>query len=346
MKNHNAEQVITAGRTRARHWEIVYHDLIDLYGPKIGLDGVGLWVTYQRFVQREAAHLLAGKAWPSHRGLLADLFRCGQTTLRDTRRKLQDAGLITVTSGAELAARSQEEYDQQLLLWQTEGKPRQAVRRVTLADLATIGITNPARSMIIEVHDPLTILPFCDKFNLTYSPYISHYGDDGMPVWDIRFDDYPGLIRGPNRIAAAVRYIEDNLNAGEVDRRHRPLLSAHQIRSLLRCNEDDAETIAICNRLLQQRARLSGDEGEAPEPLLRSPVVPLPDDVRGLLGYLGWQGPTTEVEYAFRLDPARVYERLNYWLDHRDDVDNPAAAFRADLRAAQQPITGLAEIEF
>lgn len=322
--------VITEGYTRDRHWEIVYHDLIDLYGPKIGLDGVGLWITYRRFIQHNPDHLLTDKAWPSHRGLLAPLFKIGQTRLRNTRRTLVDAGLIKVIKGRELASRSQEAYDRQLLIWHEEGKPRRPIRRITLSDLAELGIQNPARTLFIEVNDPLTFHPFCERFGLTYSPEITSYSDTGQPVWNMAFDDYDGLIRGPNRLLAATRYIDDNLSASPADRHHLPLVTAQQIRSLLRCQPDDTETISVCNRFLERRAGLA--QGQESPNAPQSTPRRLPDDVLGILKKLGWSGSTAEVEAYFQQDRDRVYRLLDYWLEHREDVENPAAAFRQNLR--------------
>jgi hypothetical protein len=324
--------VITEGYTRDRHWEIVYHDLIDLYGPKIGLDGIGLWVTYKRFIQHNPDHLLTDKAWPSHRGLLAPLFKVGQTSLRNTRRDLVDAGLIEVTKGRDLARRSQEDYDRQVLSWHEEGKPRKPVRRITLGQLAAMGIQNPSRTLFIEVNDPLSFHSFCERFLLTYSPQVTSHNDEGQPVWNMEFDDYDGMIRGPNRLLAATRYIENNLCARPADRDHWPLVTEQQIRSLLRCKPDDKETINIRRRMLERRAAAAG-RADRSQVSTQEPT-PLPDDVLSMLRRLRWNGPTAEVAAHFARDPDRVYELLDYWLEHRSEVDNPAAAFRQALRYA------------
>ncbi len=326
--------IITEGYTRKRHWEIVYHDLIDLYGPKIGLDGIGLWNTYKRFVQHDPDHLLLDKAWPSHRGLLAPLFKVGQTSLRNARDRLVDAGLIKITSGRHLASRSQTIYEQQLLIWQEEEKPRKPIRRITLSDLADLGIQNPARTLFIEVNDPLTLHPFCERFGLRCVPEVTSHNDNGQPVWNMVFEDYPGLIRGPNRLLSAIHYIENNLNVSPTDRVHFPLVTEQQIRSLLRCRSDDSATINIRSRLLARRTQIaSSDQGMTTAHQPSSPPT-LPDDVLGMLRLLGWQGSTEEVEQHFQRDQELVYERLNYWVIHREEVDNPAAAFRESLRYA------------
>lgn len=334
MHDEDERAVIVEGYTRERHWEIVYHDLIDLYGPKIGLDGVGLWVTYKRFIQHNPNHLLTDKAWPSHRGLLAPLFKVGQTKLRNARQALADAGLIEVVKGRDLARRSQEEYDQQLLIWHDQGKPRKPVSRITLSDLAELGIQNPSRTIFIEVNDPLTFHAFCDYFDLTYSPDSTSIDGQGQPVWNMNFEDYPGLIRGPNRLLAAARYIEDNLKAHATGRQASSLITEQQVRSLLRCRSDDQETQSIRDRLLDWRDSLVNSDrlaGEQYEPL---PKEVLPGDVISKLERLGWKGSLVEVEKYFHQDPARVYEQLDYWLEHRREVENAAAAFREGLRYA------------
>ncbi len=321
----NAPVFITSGYTRDRHWEVVYHDLVDLYGPKIGPDGIGIWVTYKRFIQHNPEHLLVDKTWVSHKGTLASLFQVGQTTLRTTRTKLKDAGVITIASGRDLVTRSQRQYNAQLL---GGGKIPQN-GPITMSRLAAMGIRNPATTLFIEINDPLTLHAFCDRFKLTCSPFIKWYNADS-PVWEMQFsDDYAGLIRGPNRLLAAVRYIEDNLSASRGDRVHWPLVTEEQVRSLLRCKDDDRETIAIRTRLLQRRARLVGE----------SPGAPLPDNVLIGLDQLGFRGPTTEVERYFRDDPRRVIKVLQHTLraakterDGELTVDNPAALFLTLLR--------------
>lgn len=332
MQDEGERAVIVEGYTRERHWEIVYHDLIDLYGPKIGLDGIGLWITYKRFIQHNPDHLLTDKAWPSHRGLLAPLFKVGQTKLRNARQSLADAGLIEVVKGRDLARRSQEEYDQQLLIWHDQGKPRKPVSRITLSDLADLGIQNPSRTIFIEVNDPLTFHAFCDYFELAYSPDSTSLDSQGRPVWNMRFEDYSGLIRGPNRLLAAARYIEDNLKAHAAERHASSLVTEQQVRSLLRCRSDDQETQSIRDRLLDWRYSLvDGDD------LVGNGLPPrdvLPAEVLSKLDRLGWKGSFLEVEKHFHRDPDRVYEQLNYWLEHRGEVDNAAAAFRESLRYA------------
>lgn len=246
---------------------MVYHDLVDLYGPKIGLEGVGLWITYKRFIQNNPEHLLTGMAWPSHRALLAPLFRVGERALRGAREALADAGLITVFTGRELAAATQAEQEEQQLLRISEGKARKAVRLITLTDLAAAGIRNPARSLMIEVNDPLPFYAFCEAFDLTYSPHVTAYDADGLQVWNMLFDDYPGLIRGPNRILAAARYVEDNLDASEADRRYWPLIGESAVRSLLRSRSDDKDVTVIRERLLRKRAeRLASKDSSATVP--------------------------------------------------------------------------------
>ncbi len=321
----NPSIFITSGYTRDRHWEVVYHDMVDLYGPKIGLDGLGLWVTYKRFIQHNPEHLLFDKTWVSHKGMLASLFGVGQNTLRSTRTKLKDAGLIAVATGRELVTRSRQQYEAQLL----GGGKIPPNGPITMSRLAAMGIRNPATTLFIEVNDPLTLHAFCDRFKLTCSPYVKWPNGD-TPVWEMQFgDDYAGIIRGPNRLLAAVRYVEDNLSASRGDRAHWPLVTEAQVRSLLRCKDDDRETIAIRNRLLQRRARLVG----------QSPGAPLPENVLTGLDQLGFRGSTAEVERHFRDDPRRVIEVLQHALraakterDGELTVTNPAALFLTLLR--------------
>jgi hypothetical protein len=287
---------ISEGYTRKRHWEIVYHDLMDLYGPMIGPDGIGMWLTYKRYVQNDPEHILEGRAWPSHRSL-ADLYGCGRKRLHSARKRLTSAGLITVTRGSDLG--------------------------MDLSDIARLGIQNPANTLFIEVNDPLEFDDFCAAFFLAYSP-VEHNGR-----WDMKFDDYEGRILGNNRLLAAAAYIEEHITD----------VTEEQIRSLLRCSEDDRKTIGIRNRLIN-RHRQHSDETQRR-------VSTLPDTALAILRRLGWQGPLDEVEELFAEDSELVWEQLDYWLKHRNDVDNPAAALRQSLRyGSLEPAEPLEELEF
>jgi hypothetical protein len=144
------------------------------------------------------------------------------------------------------------------------------------------------------------------------------------------FDEYPGLIRGPNRLMVAARYIEDNLNIDPVDRPYNPMVTEEQIRSLLRCKPDDNDTPIIRSRLIQRRAKLVGEP---------SPGMALPENILVGLRNLGWRGDTAEVEAHFRDNPQRVIELLTHALtaslrmcDGEQAVEEPAALFRALLR--------------
>ncbi|MCP4539204.1 MAG: hypothetical protein GY832_18865 [Chloroflexi bacterium] len=331
----NEGVIITTGYTRKRHWETIYHDLVDLYGPMIGIEGPSLWFTYKRFVQNDPNHILTDLAWPSHKGL-APFFGIGKTKLRNARRALERAGLITVTMGRDMVAQSQREYDNQIL---NGGKPQNGV--ITLSDLAALGIKNPSTTLFINVHDPLTFYPFCNKFNLTYAPVIK------WDRWEMAFDNYKGRIFGPNRLFAAVRYIEDNMYASPSDRHHWPLVTEEQILSLLRCRDDDKETIDIRRRLLQRRDRIVG--ASAPEPAL-------PNNVLTGLRQLEFKGPTAEVEDCFANDPRRVVQLLAYCLTEAKRVNrngkplvpNPAGLFVSLLREPEHELEleGWEEIEF
>ncbi|MCP4539736.1 MAG: GntR family transcriptional regulator [Chloroflexi bacterium] len=313
---------ITGGYTRDRHWENIYHDLHDLYGPMIGIEGPTMWFVYKRHIQHSPDHLLTDMAWPSHKQL-AKFYGVGETKLRNARERLEKAGLITVTRGRDLASQSQWHYDHQLL---NGGKTQNGA--ITLSDLAALGIQNPARAMFIKIHDPLTFHPFCNKFNFSYSPIIKYN------KWEMEFDDYGGRIYGPNRLLAAVRYIENNLSAAPSDRYHWPLITEEQIRSLLRCKDDDYETIEICRRMLQRKARIAG----------AAPGSILPDHVLAKLRQLGWQGDTAEVEQHFATNPQRVIDLLLQALtaatvqrNGQQTVKNPAALFRTLLRDLGEP---------
>lgn len=320
---------ITAGYTRQRHWETVYHDLIDLYGPMIGIEGPSLWLTYKRHVQNDPNHLLSDLAWPSHEKL-APFYGIGKTKLRNARKALEKAGLIIVTMGRDLVAQSQRDYDNQLLSSEKiQNGP------ITLSDLAALGIKNPSTSLFIKIHDPLTFYAFCNRFNLTYAPVRE------WDRWEMAFDDYNGRIFGPNRLLAAVRYIEDNLYASPSDRQHWPLVTEEQIMSLLRCRDDDQETIDIRRRLLQRRDRLVG--ASAPE-------TTLPQSILTGLRRLDFKGSVAEVEDHFAEDPRRVVELIARCLaetkrispNGEPTVSNPAGLFVSLLREPE-PELDLAE---
>ena len=289
LEAEDREIYLSNGYTRKRHFEIIYHDLMDLYGPMIGIDGVGLWVTYRRYVQNDQDHLLVDRAWPSTRGL-AGLFACGRNRLGATRDRLEEAGLISVTRGADLAAN----------------------RDLTLAQLAKLGIQNPAATLFVKVNDPLELDSFCDQFGITYAPKEKRPG-----LWVMAFENYTGRLMGPNRLMAAKSYIEDHLHE----------VTAEQIRSLLRCGPSDRQTLAVRSRLLD-RHRQEVDR------IPRRIETSLPDDVVGILRTLGWRGSLAEVEDAHAHAPRYVWEQLDYWQQHREDVQNPAAALRESLRLA------------
>jgi len=279
---------VTNGYTRRRHWEIVYHDLMDLYTPMIGLDGIGLWLTYRRYVQHDPDHLLTDHAWPSHRRLAGRLKKHGRNRLTAVRERLQRARLIEATPGKELV--------------QDKG--------LKLCQLAMLGIQNPANTLFIKIHDPLEFGAFCAEFGYTCRPVQLPSGH-----WDMAFDEYPGKIVGNNRLLAATSYIESHLEE----------VSAAQIRSLLRCSPTDKQTITVRARLLDRHRKVVP---EAPQ----RKHTPLPDDVLSILARLGWKGSLQEVEEAFASDPTFVWTQLDYWLEHAEEVDNPAAALRESLR--------------
>jgi hypothetical protein len=335
---------ITQGYTRQRHWELIYHDLYDLYGPLIGERGAGLYGGYKRFRNNTAGHLLEKKAWPSHRDLLTSLFGTSQDKLRYSRKKLVAAGLIDAEFGRDLVARSRREYDAQLAVQWNEGKPRKAVELITLADLAALGIQNPANTLFVTINDPLPLFPFCERFALRFESRVKKFASGGFK-WEMKFVDYAGILVGPNRLQAAARYIEDNLLADPGDRGLRPLVSVDEILALMRCSDEDKETIAVRNRLLEMRASIAGEEVYRPD----GQSAYLPPDVVAKLERLGWKGPTDEVKRCFEKDPEKVRDLL--WdcvqLIGSETVRNPAGLFRDSLRVMTgEPDTGLKEIEF
>jgi hypothetical protein len=295
---------ITQGYTRRRHWEIVYHDLLDLYAPMIGLDGIGLWLTYRRYVQHDPDHVLTDRAWPSHRGLAGRLDYCGRKRLHSLRQRLERAHLITVKTGKVLTDET----------------------GLELSQLAQLGIQNPASTLFIKVHDPLELDAFCDQFGFRYRPQRTRLGR-----WDMVFEEYTGRIIGSNRLLAAISYIEEHLEE----------VTADQIRSLLRCSPSDQQTIAV-------RARLLNRHRDVVPAAPQRQHSTLPDQALSILARLGWQGDLEEVEEAFSEDRTFVWEQLDYWLEHRQEVDNPAAALRKSLRFGPNEVSydELQELDF
>ena len=277
---------VTNGYTRRRHWEVVYHDLLDLYGPMIGMDGIGLWITYKRYVQNDPEHLLCDRAWPSHRGLECH-YSAGRRKIHNARERLERTRLIHVKPGSELSSEV----------------------GLTLAQLARVGIQNPAATLFIRVNDPLEFHAFCEEFGYKYEPIQTPSGH-----WNMAFRKYPGRIMGPNRLLAAAAYIENSIKS----------VSTTQIRSLLRCNPNDHATVKVRSRLLNQWRAVNG-----PETQIRHTT--LPDNVLRALSRLGWQGSLGIVEEAFLNNADYAWQQIEYWLEHRDEVDRPAAALRKAL---------------
>lgn len=261
MKSGNGQRQvwIAEGYRRPANFEIVYHDLLDLYGPKIGAEGIGLWFAYRRFVQNNPSHRLNGLAWPSHKGLLSDLLDSTPHKLREARKKLAEAGLIVSTAGRDLVKRSQEEFPMEDYdNWLSQAFPGRKKRSLSLAELASLGIRNPATTLLIQVNDPLPFHDFCSRFDLAYYP-VPTQTVDGF-VWNMGFVDYAGLIRGTNRIAAAVSFIHQNLEISATDRHYEPVIDEQVIHSLLRVRKEDKALDEIRDKLLRRRTEVAAYE--------------------------------------------------------------------------------------
>ena len=89
--------LLTMGRRRQAPWFQLFHELVDLYGERVGgFAGIGYWVTLRRFVNHDETNPWRGHAFPSRRRLCA-MGQVGTDKLGDLRDLCVAWGLLDVS---------------------------------------------------------------------------------------------------------------------------------------------------------------------------------------------------------------------------------------------------------
>lgn len=171
-----AEVMIRPGELRDPGYVRNWHDLRNLYGPMIGLAGIGLWDVLRGHVNDINGHPLQGKAWPGLRSIIAH-YRDGRISIETALSLLNAAGLVEWQTGADLIALYQRHAAAGMSDGQNPGVSPQRLQSV---------LKNPHASRIYTVHDPLELPAFCVRFELAIALV------DSRP----RFEEYAGVING------------------------------------------------------------------------------------------------------------------------------------------------------
>lgn len=168
---------IQVGELRAAGFVPLWHDLRNLYGPRIGLDGVGLWAELRAMVHgANDGHPLAGYAWPGMRGI-ADGYGVGRRKVSSVLDVLRDVALVDWSTGRELMELFDLEGEQGIPLSQRNGMSADVLRRL---------LDNADASRLYQVNDPLELPEFCARFG--YRLVLV----DGA----VTFDNYAGRLSG------------------------------------------------------------------------------------------------------------------------------------------------------
>lgn len=146
--------VVQAGKVREAGYVRLWHDLRNFYGPRIGLDGVGLWSELRAQVHEGGAHPLAGFAWPGYRSL-AEAYGMTRDQIPQRLDRLRDVGLVEWRTGREL-----------MEIWTSARALPDRERPGLDPALARRLLTNADASRLYTVHDPLELPAFCVRFGL------------------------------------------------------------------------------------------------------------------------------------------------------------------------------------
>lgn len=91
-----AQVVYRPGPQRRAGFSVLYHELLDLYMPHIGgFQGVGYYAQLLRFVNRDARHTFADRAFPTKR-FLKKAGGIGADRLKQIELQLVAWGLIDI----------------------------------------------------------------------------------------------------------------------------------------------------------------------------------------------------------------------------------------------------------
>lgn len=168
--------LVRPGEIRQAGYVQLWHDLRLLYGPKIGLQGVGLWAEIRAAINENDRHPLHGYAWLSLRKI-EEHYTEGRTAITSTIESLRTADLLSWHTGREMVE-----------IWEAQaaaGVPDRSNPGIPLSTLSRF-FSNPTASRVYTVNDPLEVPEFCARFDLV----ITLDKTTNRAV----FQDYPGRL--------------------------------------------------------------------------------------------------------------------------------------------------------
>jgi hypothetical protein len=171
-----AMALVRPGELRQAGYVQLWHDLRLLYGPMIGLTGIGLWAEVRAAINETERHPLRGYAWLSLRGI-QDHYTEGRVAITRTIDAMAAAGLLHWQTGQELARTWEEHAAAGTPDRQNPGIPMHVLTRF---------FTNPAASRVYTVNDPLELPEFCARFDKAITLHAA--------ANRCEFVDYPGRI--------------------------------------------------------------------------------------------------------------------------------------------------------
>lgn len=149
--------LVQAGELRDAGYVQLWHDLRCLYGPKIGLDGIGLWSELRAQVHTSGPHPLRGYAWPGLRGL-AEAYGCGRAAIGSPLEVLREVGLVEWLTGRDLIDLFERDRAAGVSDRENAGVSARVMRRL---------LQNPEATRLYVVSDPLGLPAFCVRFDLS-----------------------------------------------------------------------------------------------------------------------------------------------------------------------------------
>lgn len=148
--------LVQAGELRDAGYVRLWHDLRCFYGPRIGLDGIGLWSELRSQVHVNGPHPLQGYAWPGLRGM-AEAYGCGRATVVSALERLREAGLVEWLTGRDLMDVFERDRAAGVSDSQNAGVSARVMRRL---------LQNPEATRLYVVSDPLALPAFCARFGV------------------------------------------------------------------------------------------------------------------------------------------------------------------------------------
>lgn len=171
-----AQVLVRPGELRQAGFVMLHHDLRCLYGPMIGLLGVGLWAEFRASLQADERHPLKGYAWLGLRAVV-ESYTEARPAVTSGIATLRTAGLVDWRTGREL-----------MEIWEREKAAGTLDRDNPGVSAQVLGrfLSNPAASRIYTVSDPLELPEFCCRFDKAISL--------DLTTGRCRFDDYAGRL--------------------------------------------------------------------------------------------------------------------------------------------------------